>query len=89
MDSNESHQGSRAGLWSEAFNFVLPPPHRPLRNLQKLLRISEDLYGVFRFLKVSTEPTKEATRAPGRKNLFSSSSHPPYLEASMGGVMDS
>ena len=26
MDTNESHQGSRASLWSEAFNLVLGPP---------------------------------------------------------------
>ena len=29
MDSNESLQGSRACLWSEAFNFVMAPPAPP------------------------------------------------------------
>ena len=28
MDSNESQQGSRAGLWPEAFHSVLAPPPR-------------------------------------------------------------
>ena len=37
MDSNESHQGSRAGLWSEAFNLVMGPPP-----LEASLRLGKD-----------------------------------------------
>ena len=54
MDSNESHQGSRAGLWSDwegeprrpwsdAFNLVLgPPPLEASLSLGKDLRIPMD-----------------------------------------------
>ena len=38
MDSNESQQRSRAGLWPEAFNSVLAPPAASLR-LRKDLKI--------------------------------------------------
>ena len=37
MDSNESHQGSRAGLWSEAFNLVMDPTP-----LEVSLRLGKD-----------------------------------------------
>ena len=37
MDSNESHQGSRAGLWSEAYNFVMGPlPWRLPRDCERI-----------------------------------------------------
>ena len=69
MVSNESQQGSRAGLWSEAFNSVLGPP-LPAASL----RLGKD----HKILMVSNE----STRASNRKNMFSSLSHPHHQEAS-------
>ena len=43
MDPNETHQGSRASLWSEAFTLVLgPPPPEASLKLGKDLRIPMD-----------------------------------------------
>ena len=74
-DSNESHQGSRAGLWSEAFIFVVVGPHP--------WRLPRDCEGILGFLRLTTNLTRAAVQASGRK-LFNSSSSPSFPEIVKG-----